>query len=121
MDDSRQETEKSRGPGLSKPPHCLSYTAVLEQLSTDADDGLANAEARSRLETYGHNRLEEGEGLSIGKILLRQIANAMMLVSSAGGGGGVLFFFLSFLLLSFAEFDFVSVTLRKMNIRNAPF
>ena len=83
MDDSRQETEKSRGPGLSKPPHCLSYTAVLEQLSTDADDGLANAEARSRLETYGHNRLEEGEGLSIGKILLRQIANAMMLVSSA--------------------------------------
>lgn len=113
MDNSRQETEKSRGPGLSKPPHCLSYTAVLEQLSTDADDGLANAEARSRLETYGHNRLEEGEGLSIGKILLRQIANAMMLVSSAC--------FLPFLLLSSAEFDFVSFTLRKMKNRNAPF
>ncbi|KAJ5968861.1 hypothetical protein N7501_005109 [Penicillium viridicatum] len=80
MDGSRQETEKSGGLGLSQPPHCLSYIAVLEQLSTDADDGLANDEARSRLETYGHNRLEEGEGLSIGKILLRQIANAMMLV-----------------------------------------
>ncbi|KAJ5268707.1 hypothetical protein N7505_004465 [Penicillium chrysogenum] len=80
MDGLRQETEKSGGPGLSQPPHCLSYTAVLEQLSTDADDGLASAEARSRLETYGHNRLEEGEGISIGKILLRQIANAMMLV-----------------------------------------
>lgn len=91
----------------------MSYTAVLEQLSTDADDGLANAEARSRLETYGHNRLEEGEGLSIGKILLRQIANAMMLVSSAC--------FCLFLLLSFAEFDFVSFTLWKMKTRNAPF
>ncbi|KAJ5346892.1 uncharacterized protein N7506_000145 [Penicillium brevicompactum] len=79
MDASRQETETSQR-RLSQPPHCLSYTAVLEQLSTDADDGLANAEARSRLETYGHNCLDEGEGLSIGKILLQQIANAMMLV-----------------------------------------
>jgi magnesium-transporting ATPase (P-type) len=81
MDGPRQETEKSGGPGLSQPPYCLSYTAVLEQLSTDADDGLTSVEARSRLEIYGQNRLEEGEGLSIGKILLRQIANAMMLVS----------------------------------------
>ncbi|KAL5001381.1 hypothetical protein BDV10DRAFT_199253 [Aspergillus recurvatus] len=80
MDGPRPETEKSGGLGLSQPPYCLSYTAVLEQLSTDADDGLTSAEARSRLETRGHNRLEEGEGLSIGKILLRQIANAMMLV-----------------------------------------
>lgn len=83
MDASRQETETSQRPGLSQPPHCLSYTAVLEQLSTDADDGLANAEARSRLDTYGLNRLDEGEGISIGKILLQQIANAMMLVSVA--------------------------------------
>ncbi|KAJ0419239.1 hypothetical protein BJY00DRAFT_324568 [Aspergillus carlsbadensis] len=80
MDGPRRENEKSGGLGLSRPPYCLSYTAVLEQLSTDADDGLTSAEARSRLETHGHNRLEEGEGLSIGKILLRQIANAMMLV-----------------------------------------
>ncbi|KAI9375958.1 hypothetical protein BJX61DRAFT_24135 [Aspergillus egyptiacus] len=85
MNGSRQETDPEKsggagGVGLSKPPHCLSYDAVLEELSTDADDGLTSAEARSRLDTYGYNRLEEGEGLSIGKILLRQIANAMMLV-----------------------------------------
>jgi magnesium-transporting ATPase (P-type) len=82
MDGPHQETEKPKGPGrLNRPPHCVSYTAVLEQLSTDADDGLTSTEARSRLDIYGHNRLEESEGLPNWKILLRQIANAMMLVS----------------------------------------
>lgn len=75
------KAEKHEGLGLSQPPHSLTYTAVLEELSTDADDGLVSNEARARLETFGYNRLEEEEGLSIWKILLRQIANAMMLVS----------------------------------------
>lgn len=83
MDGTNKEAERPGVPGLSQPPHCLTYSEIIDQLSTDADDGLASAEARSRLDTYGHNRLEEGEGLSIGKILLRQIANAMMLVSSS--------------------------------------
>ena len=83
MENSHEGAEKHKGPGLRQPPHCLPYSLVLEQLSTDADDGLSSIEARSRLDTYGYNRLDEGEGVSIWKILLRQIANAMMLVSSA--------------------------------------
>ena len=82
MDGSRQEPEMSRGPELSQPPHYLTYTALLEQLSTDAEDGLANGEARSRLETYGHNCLYESKRLSIGKLVSQEIANAMMLVST---------------------------------------
>ncbi|RAL13095.1 potassium/sodium eff [Aspergillus homomorphus CBS 101889] len=81
MESLRQCTEKTRVLGLRQPPHCLSYTTVLEQLSSDADDPLTSLEAHSRLDIYGQIRLEEGEGISIGKILLRQIANAMMLVS----------------------------------------
>ncbi|KAJ5144839.1 ATPase P-type K/Mg/Cd/Cu/Zn/Na/Ca/Na/H-transporter [Penicillium atrosanguineum] len=37
-------------------------------------------EASHRLQEYGPNKLDEGEGVSVVKILIRQVANAMMLV-----------------------------------------
>lgn len=66
---------------LSQPAHSLSYDEVLRQLATHPDEGLTNAEAKKRHEQYGDNLLEGGEGVSIAKIVIRQIANAMMLVS----------------------------------------
>lgn len=65
---------------LSLPAHCLSHDAVVRELGTDPEDGLTVEEAKRRLETYGPNMLEGGEGVSVVKILVRQVANAMMLV-----------------------------------------
>ncbi|EQL34682.1 Na+-exporting ATPase, variant [Blastomyces dermatitidis ATCC 26199] len=65
---------------LSLPAHSLSYDTVIRELGTDPEDGLSIEEAKRRLETYGPNQLEGGEGVSIVKILVSQVANAMMLV-----------------------------------------
>lgn len=65
---------------LSLPAHCLTVEAALRDLKTHPDDGLTAQDAKSRLETYGPNKLEEGEGVSVIKIIIRQVANAMMLV-----------------------------------------
>jgi Na+-exporting ATPase len=69
-----------RGRVLSQPAHSLPYEVVLKELRTQIDDGLTPDEAARRLQTYGPNKLEEGEGVSVAKILVRQVANAMMLV-----------------------------------------
>ncbi|KAI9042341.1 cation-translocating P-type ATPase [Aspergillus affinis] len=65
---------------LSKPAHSLSYEDVLRELSVNSEEGLTNAEVKQRLSKYGPNELEGGEGVSMVKIIIRQIANAMMLV-----------------------------------------
>ncbi|KAF2172012.1 hypothetical protein M409DRAFT_50610 [Zasmidium cellare ATCC 36951] len=65
---------------LSKPAHSLQWKQVVEELQTDIDDGLTTAEAKRRLEEHGRNELGDGEGVNPGKILTRQIANAMTLV-----------------------------------------
>ncbi|KAM5494220.1 P-type ATPase [Microsporum canis] len=65
---------------LSLPAHCLKAEAVTQELTTNADDGLTTQEAKTRLTIYGQNKLDEGEGVSVVKILVRQVANAMMLV-----------------------------------------
>jgi Na+-exporting ATPase len=69
-------------PYLSNPPHYLTYDAVINELGTNSDDGLTATEARQRIEKYGENMLEGGEGVSFAKIIIRQVANAMMLVSN---------------------------------------
>lgn len=65
---------------ISKPAHCLKWEQVAEELSADVDDGLNSEEAKKRLDQYGRNELGDGGGVNPGKILLRQIANAMTLV-----------------------------------------
>lgn len=70
----------SGGSPLSQPAHTLPYEAVIKELSTALDEGLAPEEASRRLQQYGPNKLDEGEGVSVIKILVRQVANAMMLV-----------------------------------------
>jgi magnesium-transporting ATPase (P-type) len=66
---------------LSQPAHSLSYEDTIKELGTNSDDGLTSAEVKERLQKYGENMLEGDEGVSLAKIVIRQIANAMMLVS----------------------------------------
>ena len=65
---------------ISQPAHALKWSQVADELQADTDDGLTSGEAKQRLEEYGENELGETGGVNPGKILLRQIANAMTLV-----------------------------------------
>jgi Na+-exporting ATPase len=75
----KQSSDNSQA--LSQPPHALRYGDVLRELAVDPDEGLTLEEAKRRLQQYGPNELEGGEGVSMVKIVIRQIANAMILVS----------------------------------------
>ncbi|OQV03571.1 hypothetical protein CLAIMM_08597 isoform 1 [Cladophialophora immunda] len=65
---------------LTKPAHALGRDHLVQQLEGDTQNGLTAAETRQRLGTYGRNELDDGPRVQPFKILLRQIANAMMLV-----------------------------------------
>ncbi|KAI5363970.1 Putative P-type ATPase, HAD-like superfamily, P-type ATPase, haloacid dehalogenase [Septoria linicola] len=65
---------------LSKAAHALTFDGVVEELGAHQDTGLTATEAKQRLDTYGKNELGDGPGVQPGKILLRQVANAMTLV-----------------------------------------
>ncbi|RDI82510.1 hypothetical protein Vi05172_g7310 [Venturia inaequalis] len=65
---------------LSKPAHALSYETLITEIQANPQDGLTSSEARLRLGDHGRNELGDQGGVSIAKILVRQIANAMMLV-----------------------------------------
>ena len=71
---------KTNGSILSLPAHALSYEAVSEQIGADTENGLSADAATSRLEKYGRNELDDGPGVQPLKILIHQVANAMMLV-----------------------------------------
>ncbi|KAH7071403.1 sodium P-type ATPase-like protein [Paraphoma chrysanthemicola] len=61
-------------------PHTLSFEEVAELLRVDINHGLSNAEAESRLQLYGPNKVKGAEGLSMWKILMRQISNSLTFV-----------------------------------------
>ncbi|KAF7541104.1 hypothetical protein G7054_g849 [Neopestalotiopsis clavispora] len=65
---------------ISKPAHALTYEQVISELKVDGDDGLTESKAKQRLEEFGNNELDNGPGVNPTKIILKQIANAMMLV-----------------------------------------
>lgn len=65
---------------ISKPAHALTYVEVTRELGVDSDDGLTEGEAEKRLEEFGNNELDNGPGVNPTKIIMKQIANAMMLV-----------------------------------------
>ncbi|KAJ5778841.1 hypothetical protein N7457_006561 [Penicillium paradoxum] len=76
---SQDPTDITQQP-LSQPAHSLTFEDVIAELGSNSDDGLTTAEVKQRLEKYGENMLEGDEGVSLAKIVIRQIANAMMLV-----------------------------------------
>lgn len=67
---------------LSHPAHALSFDQVAEELRANTLNGLSTADAKSRLEEFGHNDLGEAEGVQPLKIIIAQIANAMTMVKS---------------------------------------
>ncbi|KAB8078304.1 hypothetical protein BDV29DRAFT_152832 [Aspergillus leporis] len=71
----------SGGSPLSQPAHTLPCDVVISELGTRLDEGLSNDEAKHRLQQYGQNKLDDGEGVSILKILIRQVLILAMAVS----------------------------------------
>ncbi|GAW25574.1 putative potassium sodium efflux P-type fungal-type [Rosellinia necatrix] len=65
---------------ISRPAHALTYAQVIQELSSDATNGLSSNAAQRRLEELGQNVLGESEGVSPLRIIIAQIANAMTLV-----------------------------------------
>lgn len=65
---------------ISKPAHCLTFEEVIRELGVNGDDGLSDGDAQKRLEEFGNNELDNGPGVNPTKIVIKQIANAMMLV-----------------------------------------
>lgn len=68
---------------LTRPAHALPFDTVLQELKANGEDGLTHAEAKARHEEYGPNDIGDDGGVQPGKILLRQVANAMTLVSNS--------------------------------------
>lgn len=79
---ANKNSEKAGKP-TSKPAHALSSDLVKKELATDTSNGLSASEAQSRLTQHGRNELQGGPGVQPLKILLAQVANAMMLVSTS--------------------------------------
>jgi Na+-exporting ATPase len=63
---------------LTKPAHALPFSAVVEELGCDTEDGLSTTKAEELHQQWGNNDLGEGGGVQPGKILLRQVAYAAL-------------------------------------------
>ncbi|KAJ4314755.1 hypothetical protein N0V94_006299 [Neodidymelliopsis sp. IMI 364377] len=79
-----QRQHQPTGDGNTPPPlhapHTLSFEEVAEALRVDINHGLSTAEADTRLGLYGPNKVKGAEGLSMWKILMRQISNSLTFV-----------------------------------------
>jgi magnesium-transporting ATPase (P-type) len=80
---------------LDRPAYRLRSAEVATSLNTSLERGLSKQEAKQRHDQYGDNTIEGGKGVSIWKVLFRQVANALTLVSliltlltSTGAGYG---------------------------------
>ncbi|KAF9691426.1 hypothetical protein EKO04_010817 [Ascochyta lentis] len=75
-----QPTSDGASPPPLHAPHTLSFEQVAEALRVDINHGLSTTEAESRLGLYGPNKVKGAEGLSMWKILMRQISNSLTFV-----------------------------------------
>ena len=81
--DATPSTTKQRpddAGGLCCAPHTLSVGQLERLLETDASHGLSHPEAARRLDEYGPNQVKAAKGLSVWKILLRQVSNSLPVV-----------------------------------------
>lgn len=76
---SRHVSGQSNRP-LTRPAHALVSTQLISEIGTSPDDGLTTTEAQNRLVEHGRNEIGDRGGVNLTKILVRQIANAMVLV-----------------------------------------
>jgi Cation transporter/ATPase, N-terminus len=61
--------------------HAIESGTIARGLEVSLQHGLSTTEAASRLARDGPNKLEEDEGVSIWKVLLRQVSNSLTMVS----------------------------------------
>ncbi|VVT48755.1 uncharacterized protein SAPINGB_P001935 [Magnusiomyces paraingens] len=61
-------------------PWSLTIEQTEQEFKTSTTKGLSNEEAEARIAKYGLNQLDQGESISIIKVLMRQVCNAMVLV-----------------------------------------
>jgi Na+-exporting ATPase len=61
-------------------PHTASVAQLEAHLKSSAKHGLSSGEAARRLEQDGPNKVEGAKGLSLWKILVRQVSNALTVV-----------------------------------------
>ncbi|KKK20747.1 hypothetical protein AOCH_006326 [Aspergillus ochraceoroseus] len=71
---------KSDLPGPSHYAHTIDPPGLSQLFNVHLQIGLSSSEAAARLERDGPNRVREMEGLSVWKILLRQVSNSLTLV-----------------------------------------
>ncbi len=60
--------------------HSLEVSQVLKELDTDLHHGLAEEEAKRRLETYGYNELKKEEGVSPLTLFFNQFKNILLII-----------------------------------------
>lgn len=60
--------------------HALTIDETCDQLEANLEDGLPHSQISPRTEKWGRNELDDGPGVQPIKILVHQIANAMILV-----------------------------------------
>ncbi|TGJ82759.1 hypothetical protein E0Z10_g6007 [Xylaria hypoxylon] len=85
---SSDATSSATKPGPDDPddtdalraPHTLPINQLEQLLETDASHGLSHLEAARRLAEYGSNTVKAAKGLSVWKILLRQVSNSLTVV-----------------------------------------
>ena len=65
---------------LSKPAHLLAASQVVRELTTDPDNGLTQDQVTRRLQQVGSNELIGDGGVSVFRIIMGQLFNAMSLV-----------------------------------------
>lgn len=61
-------------------PHTLSGAECVTAFKSDINNGLSLHEVKARQSTYGPNRIGEAKGVSIGEIMLKQVANALTII-----------------------------------------
>ncbi|CAG83559.1 hypothetical protein B0I72DRAFT_141664 [Yarrowia lipolytica] len=62
------------------PPYVQTIEQVTKQENANIHQGLSDSEVKDRLAKVGPNQLDEGEGISLIKVIVGQVANAMILV-----------------------------------------
>lgn len=62
------------------PWHIRDAEEVVAELETDPERGLSRAEAESRLERFGANRIGSGERVPVWRLLLRQVADPLIYI-----------------------------------------
>ncbi|EAW11763.1 putative potassium/sodium P-type ATPase [Aspergillus clavatus NRRL 1] len=66
--------------GTANSAHTITPEEVASTLQVDVRNGLSSAEAAARLQRDGPNRVQEIEGISTWKVLLRQVSNSLTIV-----------------------------------------